>query len=121
MQEVENDGTPANQGAAYGASPLVPFAGAGAGVTAGTPLTGVNHEVQPMPRQPVSNDSTIHNNDMQNNQPDLSLPFEPVTLAFKDVHYYVKPSDGRGELELLKARFFMYSHDTWCDCTIQAT
>ena len=33
----------------------------------------------------------------------ISAVFEPVALVFKDVHYWVKNPNGRGELELLKA------------------
>jgi ABC-type multidrug transport system ATPase subunit len=32
----------------------------------------------------------------------LSFPFDPVTLAFKDLHYYVPGPTGSDELELLK-------------------
>jgi ABC-type multidrug transport system ATPase subunit len=32
----------------------------------------------------------------------LSFPFEPVTLAFKDLNYYVPNPAGSGELQLLK-------------------
>jgi ABC-type multidrug transport system ATPase subunit len=31
----------------------------------------------------------------------LNLPFEPVTLAFKDLRYYVPNPAGAGELQLL--------------------
>jgi ABC-type multidrug transport system ATPase subunit len=32
----------------------------------------------------------------------LNLPFQPITLTFKDLHYYVPNPAGSGELELLK-------------------
>jgi hypothetical protein len=32
----------------------------------------------------------------------LNLPFEPITLTFNDLHYYVPNPAGSGELELLK-------------------
>lgn len=32
----------------------------------------------------------------------LDYPFEPVVLAFKDLHYYVPNPAGAGELELLR-------------------
>lgn len=32
----------------------------------------------------------------------LSFPFEPVTLAFKDLRYYVGNPSGHGELQLLQ-------------------
>jgi ABC-type multidrug transport system ATPase subunit len=39
---------------------------------------------------------------------ELNLPFEPVTLAFQDLHYYVPNPAASGELELLKGIYGVF-------------
>ena len=39
---------------------------------------------------------------------DLNLPFEPVTLTFNDLHYFVPNPKGEGELELLKGIYGVF-------------
>jgi ABC-type transport system involved in cytochrome bd biosynthesis fused ATPase/permease subunit len=39
---------------------------------------------------------------------ELSLPFEPITLAFQDLHYYVPNPAGSGELALLKGIYGVF-------------
>ena len=38
----------------------------------------------------------------------LNLPFEPVTLTFNDLHYFVPTPKGSGELELLKGIYGVF-------------
>lgn len=38
----------------------------------------------------------------------LNLPFEPITLTFNDLHYYVPNPGGSGELELLKGIYGVF-------------
>lgn len=56
-----------------------------------------------MPTEPLQDVKTMLDGDTPIKPNDLALPFEPVALVFKDVHYWVKHPDGKGELELLKA------------------
>lgn len=58
---------------------------------------------QAMPIQPLPD---LQDGDGMREELSLALPFEPVALAFKDVHYWVKHPRGSGELELLKASGF---------------
>ena len=103
MQEG-TDAAVHNPGSAYGASPLGP----GAGTTADTP--GNNPGAGTGSSQPLHNGDTAVQIDGEDNgseagseqQQGLALPFEPVALAFKDIHYYVK--QGGGDLELLRVR-----------------
>lgn len=91
-----------NPGPAYGgsaiATPTSPPDGRGAGADPGGAQAGVG--VQPMSIQPLPD---LQDGDGVREELSLALPFEPVALAFKDVHYWVKHPRGSGELELLKA------------------
>ena len=44
---------------------------------------------------------------MSDEEKGLNLPFEPITLTFNDLHYYV-PKPGGGELELLKGIYGVF-------------
>lgn len=39
---------------------------------------------------------------------DMTLPFEPITLAFEDLRYYVPDPSGHGELELLRGVYGVF-------------
>ena len=94
-----------NPGAAYGASPLGP--GAGAAAAAGTNPATSNGEAGTSPGAMPSQPSAGSNGAEEASEggegsepPGLALPFEPVALVFRDIHYYVKR--GAGDLELLR-------------------
>ena len=38
----------------------------------------------------------------------LNLPFEPITLTFSELHYFVPNPRGAGELELLKGIYGVF-------------
>lgn len=111
VQEGKAHGAVTTAGAAYGASALGPSAGIGAGVGAGAPSSTPQTEglrQQPLPSLkpgtgPKQANAAMHESNAEQDQRGLALPFEPVALVFKDVHYWVKNPNGRGELELLKA------------------
>ena len=91
----------AANGGALGASALSPSAGCYADAAGATqPVT----ELQPVLSHPGKDANTIQDGDSGGIQDGIALPFVPVALVFKDVHYYVKHRGGRGELQLLKAR-----------------
>ena len=91
----------AADGGALGASALSPSAGSYAGAAGATqPRNGL----QPVLSRPQQDANTVQHDDNDGIQGGLALPFVPVALVFKDVHYYVKHREGSGELQLLKAR-----------------
>lgn len=106
LQESQ-DAAVNNPGSAYGASPLGPGAGSAAGNTPGHADAHAGTKPEPMPSQPLQDGDTAVQVDGEGNQAGgkqqgLALPFEPVALVFKDIHYYVK--QGGGDLELLRVR-----------------
>lgn len=106
LQEGGGDAAVANPGSAYGASALGPSAGGGADTAPGNADTQPGTQVESMPSQPVQDDDTRADgySEKGSEQQGLSLPFDPVSLVFKDVHYFVKRPDNKSEeLELLKA------------------
>ena len=90
----------AADGGALGAAALSPSAGSYA-AAAGT--TQPENGLQPVLSHPGKDANTIQDGDSDGIQDGLALPFVPVALVFKDVHYYVKHRGGSGELQLLKA------------------
>ena len=103
VQAEKRNAAVANPGSAYGASALGPSAGGGLqGGGVGASPDGAQ-AVQPMPTEPLQDVQAMLHGDTHIKQHDLALPFEPVALVFKDVHYWVKHPSGKGELELLKA------------------
>ncbi|DBB14463.1 TPA: transcription factor [Trebouxia sp. C0006] len=89
----------AADGGALGAAALSPSAGSYAAAAGTTqPETGL----QPVLSHPGKDANTIQDGDSDGIQDGLALPFVPVALVFKDVHYYVKHRGGSGELQLLK-------------------
>ncbi len=123
MQEGEGNVAVANPGLAYGgaygaadggavgASALSPSTGSCAGV-AGTTQPGTG--LQPVLSQPGKDANTMQDGDSDDKQHGLALPFVPVALVFKDVHYYVKHREGSGELQLLKASVLQPFHCAPC-------
>lgn len=103
MQAGESNAAVANPGSAYGTSAMGPSAGGGRqGGPVGAAPVGTQ-AVQSMPTEPLQDVKAMLQGDPHIKQNDLALPFEPVALVFKDVHYWVKHPSGKGELELLKA------------------
>ncbi len=90
----------AADGGALGASALSPSAGSYKDA-AGTTQPGTGS--QPVLSHPGKDANTIQDGDSDGIQDGSALPFVPVALVFKDVHYYVKRRGGKGELQLLKA------------------
>lgn len=86
-----------NPGPAYGGSPITTPTSPPAGAVPGSAQAGSG--VQPMSSQPLPD---LQDDDTTREELSLALPFVPVALAFKDVHYWVKHPHGSGELELLK-------------------
>ncbi|KAL0035494.1 hypothetical protein WJX77_008879 [Trebouxia sp. C0004] len=107
----EGSGAVANPGLAYGGaytaadggapgvSALSPSTGSCAGA-AGTTQPGTG--LQPVLSHPGKDANAIQHYDNDGIQNGLALPFVPVALVFKEVHYYVKHREGSGELQLLK-------------------
>ena len=98
-----------NPGSAYGASPLGPGAGSATSNAPGTSDAEAGTRPEAMSSQPLQgNDNAQLHMDGEaegseakgSEQQGLALPFEPVALVFKDIHYYVK--QGGGDLELLR-------------------
>ena len=97
-----------NPGSAYGASPLGPGAGSAAGNAPGTSDADAGTRAEAMPSQPLQGSGNAQQMDGEaggseaegSEQQGLALPFEPVALVFKDIHYFVK--QGGGDLELLR-------------------
>ena len=114
-----------NPGSAYGASPLGPGANNAAGNTPGTADAKAGSRPEPMPSQPRQGsdaaqqvDGAAEGNERQGSeQQGLTLPFEPVALVFKDIHYYVK--QGVGDLELLRVCVCSF-HVSACPCPCPA-
>ena len=110
----EGDGAVANPGLAYGgayqaahegalgASALSPSTGSYAGA-AGTTQPGALGLQTVLSHHNGKDANNMQNDDNDGIQNGLALPFVPVALVFKDVHYYVKHRGGSGELQLLKA------------------
>ena len=116
----------ANPGAAYGASALGPAAGAGAGAAPGNADAVAGTELESMPSQPVEDDNAGSDSETESEHKGLALPFEPVALVFKDIHYYVKRPDNKSEeLELLKvshaANFAWLMQVLTCFCVVPRT
>ena len=108
VQEGRGNKAVATPGSAYGASPLGPSTGGFAGNSPGSADAQTGTELEPMHSQPLQDGDTAQDSDNQKGgeQQGLALPFEPVALVFKDVHYFVKHPDGKSsELELLQASF----------------
>lgn len=102
LQESQ-DAAVNNPGSAYGASPLDPGAGSAAGTGPATSNGEAGTRPEAMPSQPCedSNGAEQASDEGEGSeQPGLALPFEPVALVFRDIHYYVK--QGGGDLELLR-------------------
>ena len=92
-----------NPGSAYGASPLGPGAGGSIGSTPGSYDAEAGIRAEAMPSQPLQGSHNAQQMDGEaegSEQQGLALPFQPVALVFKDIHYYVK--QGGGDLELLR-------------------
>ena len=100
-----------NPGSAYGVSALGPGAGGAGDSTPGNPDAEAGTRPEPMPSQLLQDGDTTMQVDGEvdgqdrgsqtgGEQQGLALPFEPVALVFKDIHYYVK--QGGGDLELLR-------------------
>lgn len=98
-----------NPGSAYGASPLGPGAGGAVGNTPHISDIETGTRPEPMPSQPLQGDEDSPqqldgeaegSGAEGNEQHGLALPFEPVALVFKDIHYYVKQLGS--DLELLR-------------------
>lgn len=97
-----------NPGSAYGAYPLGPGAGSATGSAPGTSDAEAGTRQEAMPSQPLQGSDNAQHMDGEpegskaegSEQHGLALPFEPVALVFKDIHYYVK--QGGGDLELLR-------------------
>lgn len=96
-----------NPGSAYAASPLSPVSGGAAGNTPGISdiEAGTRPEPMPSPLQgdedsPQHLDGEAEGSEADSEQHGLALPFEPVALVFKDIHYYVKQLGS--DLELLR-------------------
>ena len=105
LQEAEGDAAVANPGSAYGASALGPSAGGGAGAAPGNVDAQAGTGTESALSQPVQNGDAAaeHGSEHGSEQQGLSLPFDPVALVFKDIHYFVKRPDNKSEeLELLK-------------------
>ncbi len=105
LQEAEGDAAVANPGSAYGASALGPSAGGGAGTAPGNADAQAGTGAESAPSQPLQNGDAAADGASENGseQQGLSLPFDPVALVFKDIHYFVKRPDNKSEeLELLK-------------------
>lgn len=105
LQEAEGDAALANPGSAYGASALGPSAGGGAGAAPGNANAQAGTGAESALSQPVLNGHAAADGASEHGseQQGLSLPFDPVALVFKDIHYFVKRPDNTGEeLELLK-------------------
>ena len=105
LQEAEGDAAVANPGSAYGASALGPSAGGGAGAAPGNAEAQAGTGAESAPSQPLQNgdDAADGASEHGSEQQGLSLPFDPVALVFKDIHYFVKWPDNKSEeLELLK-------------------
>ena len=104
LQEAEGDAV-ANPGSAYGASALGPSAGGGAGAAPGNAdaQAGTGAESAPSQRLQNGDAAADGNSEDGSEQQGLSLPFDPVALVFKNIHYFVKRPDNKSEeLELLK-------------------
>lgn len=96
MQEGQ-DAAVNNPGSAYGASAFGP----GAGSATSDAEAGTGPEAMPsQPLQGSDNAQQMDGETQGSKQQGLALPFEPVALVFKDIHYYVK--QGGGDLELLR-------------------
>ena len=118
VQAGESKAAVANPGSAYGVSALGPSAGGGLqGGGVGAAPNGTQ-AVQPMPNEPLEDVKAMLHGDTHIKQNDLALPFKPVALVFKDVHYWVKHPNGKGELELLKASFAWYWSRAELRCVI---
>ena len=104
VQVLQGGAAAANPASAYGGSAvgLGLSAAMGAGVT-GAGTSPVGSGFQPQLTHAKQDGGTLQHVHVTNDQHSLTLPFEPVALAFKNVHYYVKHPNGTGELELLKA------------------
>lgn len=102
LQEGQGDAATANPGSAYGASALGPSVGGGGGGGAapGTADAQAGTGVDLTSQQHAEDGEAAA---VRQEQPGLSLPFPPVALVFKDIHYFVKRPDNKSEeLELLK-------------------
>ncbi|KAL0038217.1 hypothetical protein WJX79_008741 [Trebouxia sp. C0005] len=102
-------------GGALGASALSPSAGSCADAAGTTEpggcilgshiranVTPGSAGVQPVLSRPGRDAITMQHDDNDGTQDGSALPFVPVALVFKDVHYYVRRREGSGELQLLK-------------------
>ena len=112
MQEGANAAVN-NPGSAYGVSALGPGAGSAGDSTPSNPDAQAGTRPQPVPSQPLQDGDTAVQVDGEDGesqagseQQGLALPFEPVALVFKDIHYYVK--QGGGDLELLRVRVCIF-------------
>lgn len=105
LQEAQGDAAVANPGSAYGASALGPSAGGGAGAVPGNADAQAGTGAASTPSQPLQTGdaAAAGASESGREQQGLSLPFDPVALVFKDIHYFVKRPDNKSEeLELLK-------------------
>ncbi len=101
LQEAEGDAAVANPGSAYGASALGPSAEGVAGAAPGSAdaQAGTGAESVLSHGDAAADGASEQGSEQQG----LSLPFDPVALVFKDIHYFVKRPDNKSEeLELLK-------------------
>ncbi|KAL0031878.1 hypothetical protein WJX79_002852 [Trebouxia sp. C0005] len=104
-KEAQGDAAVANPGSAYGASALGPSAGGGAGAVPGNADAQAGTGAASTPSQPLQTGdaAAAGASESGREQQGLSLPFDPVALVFKDIHYFVKRPDNKSEeLELLK-------------------
>ena len=124
--DASGDAAVANPGSAYGASALGPSAGGASTAAPANPDAYTGTQPEPMPSQPLQDGDEEHLQDGEEEREDgeedgqvkkeqsgaskralkgLGLPFDPVALTFRDIHYFVKnPNQKSQELELLKVR-----------------
>lgn len=100
--QESHDAAVNNPGSAYGASPLGPGAASAASTTPATFNGEASTRPEPVPSQPPQGSEAEEggNDEAGEQQQGLALPFEPVALVFRDIHYFVKT--GGGDLELLR-------------------
>ena len=142
---ASEDAAVANPGSAYGASALGPSAGGASAAAPAKPGIQAGTQQEPQPSQPAQNgeakQKTTRNGDIESQSLEdgeeadvkkeqsgaskkalqgLGLPFDPVALTFRDIHYFVKnPNQKSQELELLKAslRQYIAYDESWSDVT----
>lgn len=125
--DASGDAAVANTGSAYGTSALGPSAGGASTAAPANPNAHAGTQPEPMPSQPLQDceeelevlEDGEEDGEVKKEQSGaskralqgLGLPFDPVALTFKDIHYFVKnPNQKSQELELLKVRHHTHNH-----------